>query len=760
MFIKDNRSYAVKTILLIISMLSGTYVFSQNITDMSVKGNDGNANLDLSDRNSINDSLFAHPERIKYDNRCFQIDGRDTYICSGTFHYFRVAKPLWDDRFKKLKAAGFNCVETYVPWNWHERAMPRDADDYSVVNLDDLRDFLKLADHYGLYVILRPEPYICAEWSGGGFPQWLMQKKPSKAIYDTWLQSDDSEFVKWSAHWYNAVCRVVAPFQITRKPSGGKGVILFQIENEYERVRWFPHDAKRHYLEQLASIVRNDGIDVPVITCWTSESRNVKSGPLNGVIDMVNSYPRWQIKQRFGGLINTQLLSQPGKPLVSGELQGGWCCELGWQNFWEQDGLAPVQTQNITLYALQRGFSAINYYMVVGGTNFDDWAARQQITSYDYAAAIGEDGSINERYLRMKNLTAIMREYGTRIARASLSKVDYTSTDPQVEMALRKSVGGDRYYFIRTEEHTRRHSGTLHTDSLAIDFNLEPFGSMIYFIPAGMQKGKWLPEAVDNSTIKPVKSAIEGITKIGEWSDRLPEKWYNLKKGETIDDKEIYGRHFVYYKTMVREGCMLHIGRIGKGVVNGSAADTILVSVKGRLVNIACENGDEACYRIPGDSLGGKEVEAVMLFENRGLHHHTNASVEQHWKTGPRYVRCGGKDLPLRYAYNEYATGLKSSVNNDVVQGGNNPLLKWWKYSFHIDGRSAGTCHLRMEQYGNGFIYVNGHCIGRCWEQGPQREYYIPECWLNKDKPNIVVVSLRRTDKGLCINDIKVVRAY
>ena len=87
-------------------------------------------------------------------------------------------------------------------------------------------------------------------------------------------------------------------------------------------------------------------------------------------------------------MINQQLRTQPGKPLISGELQGGWMSEVGGKLSWEQDGLIPVQTQNITLYALQRGFCGINYYMTVGGTNFDDWGARQMATTYDYAAAI------------------------------------------------------------------------------------------------------------------------------------------------------------------------------------------------------------------------------------------------------------------------------------------------------------------------------------------------------------------------------------
>lgn len=738
------------------------YVNGQNITDLSVMDakDADHASLNIGTVPAIVDSVFMHPERIRYDHRCFQLEGKDTFIFSGTFHYFRVPQPLWEDRFRKLKDGGFNCVETYIPWNWHERTMPLSVNDESHIDLRELEDFLNMAEEFGFYVILRPGPYICAEWSGGGFPQWIMQKKPAKTAFDTWLQSNDPEFVRWSEHWYRAVCRVAAPHQLTNRPVGSGGVILFQVENEFNRVRWFPKDAKKDYLEKLTAIARKYKIEVPIITCWTDESRNVSEGPLNGVIDMVNSYPRWQIERNLGRQINLQIQSQPGRPLISGELQGGWCCELGWQLSGNQDGLPPVQTQNIALYTLQRGFSALNFYMVVGGTNFDDWAARQQVTSYDYAAAIGEDGSTNERYRRFQGVSSFIRKHGTRIVRADLIPADYTSTDSSVKMALRQADNGDRYYFIRTEEHTRQHFGTIRTDDLEFDFALEPFGSMVYYLPVGSMQGEWFPK-LPEPQVRPVeKVTIIELKKQGEWADKLPTEWSQLKAGKTIDDQGIYGRHFVYYKTIAFEGCMLEVERIGKKAVNNSAADTILVSVNGKLIPIFSETKQAAYYCIPGDSLSGKKVEVVMLFENRGLHHHTNAAVEKFWHIGPAYVRCKGNDLPLKYAYLEYERGIRHSsslVNGeDRLTTNGESLLKWYQYSFEVSqGKIAGLYYLSLKQNGNGFIYVNGHCIGRCWEQGPQSEYYIPECWLNVDRPNVIAISLRPVGKQANIRDVE-----
>ena len=735
---------------------------AQNITDLSVVG-DLSADrevLNIGTAPSIHDSVFLCPGRIRYDHRCFQIEGEDVFLFSGTFHYFRVPCPLWADRFRKLKEAGFNCVETYVPWNWHERTMPRSVRDDSHLDMQDLEAFLQMAEEFGLYVILRPGPYICAEWAGGGFPQWLMRKKPGGYGGKVWLQSNDPEFMRWNEHWYRAVCRVAAPYQLTRKPKGKTGIVLFQLENEFNRVKWFTADEKKAYLESLALMARKYGIEVPFVTCWTNEARNVESGVLDGVLDMVNSYPRWQIKKNFGRLVNVQLCEQPGKPLVSGELQGGWCCELGWPLSWNQDGLPPVQTQNIALYALQRGFGALNFYMAVGGTNFDDWAARQQITSYDYAAAIGEGGLLNERFRRFQGVAAFVHAHGTRVARADLVRAPYVSTDKDVELAVRKCANGDRYFFVRTEERSRSHFGTIRMADIALDFALEPFGSQVYYLPAGAATGTWYPELPPPKAHAASELPSVALAYEGGMSDPLPSKWHPLGEGETVDGKGIYGHHFVYYRTKAYQGCILEVGRVGKNEMNRSAADTVLVLAEGRLVSMAYEDAEKACYRMPGDSAGGKRTDVVLLFESRGLHHHVNEAVEKYWHVGPAYVRSRGEDLSLSYAYVEKERGEAWSVSgvpekraSDGADAGN-PLLKWHFFSFEgVDVPEGAACFLYLKQKGNGFIYVNGHCIGRCYEEGSQREYYVPECWLHADRANVVAVSLRPTLAGNEVED-------
>lgn len=742
------------------------FMFAQNITDQAVM-NDKSADIysyQEDNLSTVDDSIFLYSDRIRYDNRCIQIEGKDVFVYSGAFHYYRVPQPLWASRFSKLKEAGFNCVETYIPWNWHEQRMPKSVNDESCLDMRQLEDFLEMAEDFGFYVIARPGPYICAEWSGGGFPQWLMRKKPAKTKFEAWLQSNDPEFMRWNEHWYKAVCRVVASHQITHKEKGKPGVILFQVENEFNRIKWFPSADKKDYLVKLTELTRKYGIDVPIITCWTSEARNVPEGPLNGVVDMVNSYPRWEIEKNFGRLINQQLKSQPGKPLISGELQGGWYSDVAGKLSWKQDGVAPVQTQNITLYALQRGFCGISYYMTVGGTNFDDWASRQTTTTYDFAAAISENGSVNERFRRFRGLAELLKEHGAKIARAVLTPVEYSTTDADVKLALRQAANGDRYYFIRTEEHTRQHFGTLQTSDLTLDYALEPFGAMVYYLPAGSSCGEWWPKLPETMARPTVKADTIRLLPTCQMADPLPTRWTKLKKGEHLDEDGIYGRHFVYYRTKAPEGEVLEIGRIGDKLINGSEADEVLVSVHGKIVPLLREDAHCAFYQLPGDAASGNLTEVLMLFESKGLHHHTKQIVEEYWSIGINYARCAGKDLKLEYAYTEKTRGIELSKGKQMERPAAGQTedfpLTWHTYSFVLPLQPEGVWfpyHLRLEHSGNGFVYLNGHCIGRCWQKGPQYEYYLPECWLNFGGENHLAISLRPTADGAEIRKAEIV---
>lgn len=267
---------------------------------------------------------FAQPARIRYDGQSLTIDGKDLVIYSGSFHYFRCPRPLWAQRFAAIKAAGFNTVETYIPWNIHERQAPSGLEDFTKVNLKDVDDWLNMAERAGLYVIIRPGPYICADWERGGFLGWLTTLKPEQPREaQGWFRSDDPVFVAWSRHWHKAaVCPVLAPHQITHKKPGDKGIILFQLENEYD-LSGFSDQIKTNYIKALAQEAMADGIDVPLFTCLTHLVQVSTDPVIRHVFDTLNFYRDWHVDS-IKGNIDGMRKGQSDAPGMTTELQGGW----------------------------------------------------------------------------------------------------------------------------------------------------------------------------------------------------------------------------------------------------------------------------------------------------------------------------------------------------------------------------------------------------------------------------------------------------
>ena len=364
---------------------------------------------------------FPAPDRVKYDGHCMTIDGKDVFIFSGAFHYFRCPRELWRDRFTKIKEAGFNAVETYVAWNWSERDDPKDLSDYSHMDLSDFKEWLKMAhDEFGLYTIIRPGPYICAEWTGGGFPRWLANKK-DPAVKGYWLRTDDPTYLAWTKHWFDAVCQVLVPEQITRKPKGSAGTILYQIENEYD----FCPEAiangpmRERHLKALYKMSREAGIDVPIFTCWTRQTRGSRDSILSQVFDASNFYNRWDVGNAYSRMIE-QKKSHPDAPGMVSELQGGWFAGVAGKLAEDQDGVNAQQCAAITLEAIRAGGTILNYYMLFGGTNFGDWTGRGITATYDYDAPIREPGGVDEKYRYVSGIGHMLQKLGPIIARSEL----------------------------------------------------------------------------------------------------------------------------------------------------------------------------------------------------------------------------------------------------------------------------------------------------------------------------------------------------
>jgi hypothetical protein len=696
------------------------------------------------------------------------------FIFSGTFQYFRCPKQLWAERFQTIKDAGFNTVETYVAWNWHEQEMPDSLTDFSkITGLDDLDDWLAMAEKFGFYVIVRPGPYICAEWSNGGFPRWMSTlKKPATATGKVpWLRSDDPVYLAWCKHWYDAVCPIIAKHQITRKAPGEPGVILFQIENEYDFWK-MPDDIKVNDLSALAADAQADGIDVPLLTCWTKQVRGVKGGPLRAVFDCTNLYTKMEVEKQAGPAIKKLRAEQPDALLATTELQGGWFTEVGGILSDQQPWLTPAQIQNLTLYAWQMGDTLTNYYTLFGGTNFDDWAGGANVTSYDYDAPIREDGGVGGRYQRVQMLGQMIGEHGANLARAEGVDITASASDKDVEIAERRAQDGSRYLFVRTENNSAPRAGTAKVKekdgtALTFDYKLEPFGSMVLYLPPGVTdatKGEWLPKPAPDLQHPSELPAPVVITQAERGVETEPLKWERLVPGAPVETLGVYGSHFFYYKITAKPGATVTV-QVQKG-------DGIVARADGKLLKgKADQTGTHVSFTLPA-----KATELVALYENLG---HPNFRPPLGEPFGILSVQGADKAEPLELAKGttfatepEYGEAL-TSVDKTMTAGADwkpatigkeaapDALLTWYLMSFELPRKGSGILapwHLHLEANGNGFVYVNGHCLGRYWQAGPQHDFFLPGCWLNlgPGQTNRVALDLRPVDKGVSLRAVEV----
>ena len=564
---------------------------------------------------------FSHPDRIRYDSQCLTIDGKDVFIYSGAFHFFRCPKELWHDRFQKIKDAGFNCVETYVAWNWCEPQMPDGTNDFSRVDLKDFDDWLTMAEQFGLYVIVRPGPYICAEWDTGGYPQWLLTKEPKEPLRsEGWLRSDDPVYLSWCKHWYDAVCPVIAKHQITRKAPGQTGVILVQVENEYDYAN-FPDDVKINQVKALAQYARADGIDIPLITCWTHQVRGSTDPVLRQIFDCCNFYPRWGV-QDIQGSIQDLRREQPDAPLATTELQGGWFSNVGGQLSQDQDGLTASQINNLTLFAIQNGESMLNYYMLFGGTNPGDRAAREITTTYDYDAPIREWGGVDARYQRVWAIGHMLQEHGVRLARSTVVDCAVTSSQDDVTVVERRAQDGSRYFFVRTSQNREPREGQATVrekdggEQFIFNYQLEPFGLKIFYLPAGVtnpDNGEWLPkEAPPIDRPSDVPSGIT-IDSAKMRADHGPALWHKLKPGATLADTGVDDSHFIFYRAKVSCDGPTNL------LVEYPDGDAALALVNGKFVARVGASGSSSVFELPP----GRDA-VSLLYENRG---HANGGL-------------------------------------------------------------------------------------------------------------------------------------
>ena len=315
-------------------------------------------------------------------NKTFLLDGEPFIIKAAELHYPRIPRPYWDQRIKHCKALGMNTVCLYVFWNAHESEPGK----FDFTGQNDLAEFCRLCQENGMYVILRPGPYVCAEWEMGGLPWWLLKKK------DIRLREDDPYFLERVGIFEEAVAGQVKHLTI----GNGGPIIMVQVENEYGS-----YGVNKKYVTAIRDIVRDNFGDITLFQCdWASNFIN------NGLEDLV-----WTMNFGTGADIDSQFEDlrkiRPDSPLMCSEFWSGWFDKWGANHETRPaaDMIAGIDEM------LSKGIS-FSLYMTHGGTNWGHWAGANSpgfapdVTSYDYDAPISESGQTTPKYWELRKTLA------------------------------------------------------------------------------------------------------------------------------------------------------------------------------------------------------------------------------------------------------------------------------------------------------------------------------------------------------------------
>ncbi|MBN2165459.1 MAG: beta-galactosidase [Marinilabiliaceae bacterium] len=307
------------------------------------------------------------------------LDSVPFQIRCGELHFARVPKEYWRHRLQMVKALGMNTVCAYLFWNFHERTPGNFTWDGDA----DIAEFCKIAQEEGLWVILRPGPYTCAEWEMGGLPWWLLK---NDAIQ---LRTKDSVYVKAATNYLKEVGRVLSPLQISQ----GGPILMVQVENEYG---FYADDAE--YMGLMKDAIVKAGFDVPLFAC--NPTSRLKRGFREDIFPVVN----FGTNPQAGFKALREVL--PKGPLMCGEFYSGWFDTWGNpHNYGKID-----QYLKDLEYMLKEGAS-FSIYMAHGGTSFGFWAGadrpfKPDASSYDYGAPISEAGWVTDKFWKTRDLVS------------------------------------------------------------------------------------------------------------------------------------------------------------------------------------------------------------------------------------------------------------------------------------------------------------------------------------------------------------------
>ncbi len=333
----------------------------------------------------INLLACAPKEKEKHDfaagKGTFLLDGKPFVVKAAEIHYSRIPAEYWEHRIQMCKALGMNTICIYAFWNIHEQKPGQ----FDFKGQNDIAAFCRLAQKNGMYIILRPGPYVCSEWEMGGLPWWLLKKKDIK------LRTNDPYFLERTKLFMTEIGKQLAGLQVSR----GGNIIMVQVENEYGA-----YAVDKPYIANIRDMVKEAGFtDVPLFQCdWSSTFQ------LNGLDDLV-----WTINFGTGADIEAQFKKlkevRPDAPLMCSEFWSGWFDHWGRKHETRDADIMVSGIQDM----LDRNIS-FSLYMAHGGTTFGHWGGANSpsysamCSSYDYDAPISEAGWATPKYYKLREL--------------------------------------------------------------------------------------------------------------------------------------------------------------------------------------------------------------------------------------------------------------------------------------------------------------------------------------------------------------------
>ncbi len=326
-------------------------------------------------------------------DKTFLLNGKPFLVKAAEIHYSRIPKEYWENRIQLCKALGMNTLCIYIFWNYHEMEEGK----FDFEGNKDIAEFCRLAQKNGMYIIVRPGPYVCAEWEMGGLPWWLLKNDSIQ------LRTLDSDYMSHVEKFMAEVGKQLSPLQITK----GGNIIMVQVENEYGS-----YGTDKPYVSAIRDIVRKSGFnEVPLFQCdWSSNFTN------NALDDLL-----WTVNFGTGSDIDAQFKKlkelRPNTPLMCSEFWSGWFDHWG-----RPHETRPADVMVSGLKEMLDKNISFSLYMTHGGTTFGFWggannpAYSAMCSSYDYDAPISENGQVTPKYTLLRDMMKNYLQEGETLA--------------------------------------------------------------------------------------------------------------------------------------------------------------------------------------------------------------------------------------------------------------------------------------------------------------------------------------------------------